>query len=298
VVCALATACNPDGHTTSSTSSTTSTTVSVDTGLSDVMWAACGDNEHNAGLCKVTLRDLRAERVLPDSSRISIVGGGSPLIVSAAPNGPDELWQLEGRELTPLHIGGQAPTEAPDGSLIYWLPGDPNNTIARYNDGRSAPLPYVPPGLIGPAAVLGDGSVVAVTFKDPDLTKPNEITRYFPDGHHRAQSLDVAPGEYCGPIARGKLLALVCLFGPADRTEIYDANRFFDGSADPLGSLTDWRPLTWLDDTRLLVAQRVDPSKAKPSGSTRLAVVAPPNLQPQLVGSVNQLLWSAAPVER
>lgn len=237
-------------------------------GAGGLILASTGVDSANASLTAIDPTTLVAVELLPSEFRVSVIASnGATFVLTAAPDGPDALFEMRDGEVAPLPAAsGQvalAPAVAPDGRIVW---------EGRTSDSATRQL------LIstreGPPTVLHEtGSDIGLKTLGPDgslgyvETDPNNGSRRFTvvdaAGAVRSVSSADIDGAYpavphWGPSG---VIALVEQVRPDNefppelwRTRLLDAATLETIAVSPQG----WNVLAWVGDV-LYLARRVDP---------------------------------------
>jgi hypothetical protein len=271
----------------------------------------CGADINNAGLCRVSLDRLAMERVLPGDARISMVVGGTPFVVSAAPRGADELWtvSMKTRELVSLSIPGQDPHATPDGRILYTerRARDPvsDRAVDVLNvwskDRGLEAVDFVPPGPLFWPSQLDDGSILVVEFRGPEYTQNSgaDLARYAPDGTRSA--IEIAPQgeEVLGVFPRGRYVAI--RYGGIDQPRqitMFDLDRLLGGNppATRIAEISGWHPIAWADAEHLIVVKQLTASDGSVNRS-RVGVLEAPTFTLVELGTITPAIWQGVLVD-
>lgn len=273
----------------------------VSTRLNGTLWAACGPSLTNAALCRVDLGTLELEEVLPSEARVSVIGGGEPLVVAAAPEGPDSLYELdvEDRELRLLAEGGQAPDVAPDGRILYTR-GEVLEVLG--GDRRESALRFHIPELLAGVTSPDDTAWFAVTTPEGAGGRGDLHVLDPASGTSRSVHLDGIAPEATGLVltsATERRLVLRAFTLSSESTYLVRLDDLNGSSASValVDQLDGWSVIDALSGGQLLVARRsggCEDWACPDDATTEVGVIdlGTPEKGVHSVGEVASTLWS------
>lgn len=273
----------------------------VSTGVDGTLWAACGPSLTNAALCRVDLGTLEFEEVLPSEARVSVIGGGDPLVVAAAPEGPDSLYELdvEDGELRLLADGGQAPDVAPDGRVLYTR-GEVLEVLGA--DHRESELRFHIPELLSGVTSRDDTGWFAVTTPEGAGGRGDLHVLDPASGTSRSVHLDgISPratGLLLTPATERRLV--LSAFTPASESTYVVSLDDLNGSSASVAlidQLEGWSVIDALAGGQLLVTRRsggCEDWACPEDATTEVGVIdlETPDRGVRSVGEVASTLWS------